>query len=230
MEKRISSSSEECVDISGKMLGLISDPEVDFPGVPHLQDHPADPEPSTSDGRSRGRAITSRERSFHESLQQRSHISRREMYEWESRYKTVEKAEKLIIESEHDRAHLYPSSGNVKNNFELTAQADQDYLVVGAHIEEGTRLKIERGKYIDFGNCFQGTKSSPMTTADWNWYWMPVSEVVTINSFSRWEQAFCIYSNIYMPKMSKSCHGAHPIQPCHPLNCKHLYLGQCVCI
>ena len=122
----------------------------------------------------------------------------------DARVLAAEKAERQIIEAEADKAHLYPTTGK---SFEFTAQADQEYLVVGAHVKDSTREKIERGEYVDFGKLLprdrvltEDDSRLELIVRDGKTYWVLVTETVTINGFSRWEQAFRIYSNIYTQK------------------------------
>ena len=126
-------------------------------------------------------------------------------YKQDNRIQVTEKAERLIIETEADKAHLYPMTGN--NHFQFTAQANQEYLIMGAHIKELTLTKIEKGEYVDFGKLLPRDKvlseedsRLKLIVRDGKTFWVPVSEMVVINGFSRWEQAFRIYSNIYTHK------------------------------
>ena len=92
--------------------------------------------------------------------------------------------------------------GNIP--FELIAQADYDYLVIGGHVDETMQQKIVKGEYIDFGKLIPRDRimaeedgRMELVVRNGKTFWTPVCETVTINSFNRWEQAFRIYSNIY---------------------------------
>ena len=118
-----------------------------------------------------------------------------------------EKAAKYLIDAKNAKARIYPKTGNANQseNFKTTAMMDEDYLVIGAHIDESMQQKIVRGEYIDFGKLLPRDKiiSSEednrleLVIRNGKTIWLPVSESVTINNFSKWEQAFRIYSNMY---------------------------------
>ena len=86
------------------------------------------------------------------------------------------------------------------------AVVDEEYLVVGGHIDQALQEKIARMEYIDFSRLIP--RDSVTGKVDDNWmelinrggatFFAPVSdrEGTVINGFPRWEQAFRIYSNI----------------------------------
>ena len=91
-----------------------------------------------------------------------------------------------------------------ENNFHFIAQMDQDYLVVGPHIDEATQEKIGMGAYIDFGKLLpkhhiiaEEENKLELVIKTGKTFWSPVSESVVINNFHKWEQAFQVFSNIY---------------------------------
>ena len=90
-----------------------------------------------------------------------------------------------------------------------SAWADEDFLVVGGHVDEITRRKIFCSEYIDFGRLLAHDRvvaeedhRLEMIQRDGHVYWVPASDKESngINSFGRWEQAFRIYSNIFTQK------------------------------
>ena len=89
------------------------------------------------------------------------------------------------------------------NNFQFVAQMDQDYLVIGAHIDEATQDKIGKGLYVNFGKLLPKDRiltdenKLELVIKDGKTFWTPVSETIAINNFQKWEQAFRIFSNIY---------------------------------
>ena len=120
--------------------------------------------------------------------------------------------EKMVIKAENTKAQFFPNPGrsaeliNV-NPQQLTAMMDKDYLVVGGHIDEGMETKIVNGGYVDFGKLLPCNKiiveednRLELVIKNGKTFWLPVSELVSINNFSRWEQAFRIYSNVYTRK------------------------------
>ena len=120
-----------------------------------------------------------------------------------------EKADQVIRDVEAAKAKIFPSPGNTPmqplNNHQLIAQIDEDYLMVGNHIDDLTRAKIVKGEYIDFSKLLPKDKilveedgRIVLVVRNGRTYWVPVSESINIDGFPRWEQAFRIYSNIYM--------------------------------
>ena len=133
---------------------------------------------------------------------------------------TEEKAEKLIKAAELAKARMFSPKGerlcqinfsqlDKTNNqvgipFDLVARFDQEYLVIGGHVDESMQQKIAQGEYVDFSKLIPRDKilteednRLELVIRNGKTFWTPVSESVTINCFSRWEQAFRIYSNIY---------------------------------
>ena len=126
-----------------------------------------------------------------------------------------EKAANTIRKAELAKVKMFPPTG--ENNcyctrfptesnipFELVAKVDQDYLVIGGHIDESTQLKIIIGKYIDFSKLIPRDKilveeenRLELVVKNGRTFWSQVNETVSINCFSRWEQAFRIYLNVY---------------------------------
>ena len=81
---------------------------------------------------------------------------------------------------------------------------DEDYLVVGAHIDELTKAKIVKGEYVDFSKLLPRDRIATeedgrmeLIIKNGKTYWTPVTETVSINGFSKWEKAFRVFSNIY---------------------------------
>ena len=83
---------------------------------------------------------------------------------------------------------------------------DEQYSIVDAHIDENMRLRIENGEYIDFARLLPRNRAilansneMVMIMKDGRTVWQPANErdLVTINSFTRWEQAFRVFSNVF---------------------------------
>ena len=92
----------------------------------------------------------------------------------------------------------------VNQQYQFIAQMDEDYLVIGGHIDEVIQKKIENGEYIDFGRLLpkdiiitEEVGRMELVVKNGKTFWVPVTESVVINNFSKWEQAFRIYSNLY---------------------------------
>ena len=116
-------------------------------------------------------------------------------------------AEQAIKEVEKSKARIYDVQG--RSNVDITyhsALLDEDHLLVGNYVDEGTRTKIGNGEYIDFAKLMpkdrigaEDEHRMEMVNKGGFSYWVPVSdhENVAINSYARWEQAFRVFSNIY---------------------------------
>ena len=91
-----------------------------------------------------------------------------------------------------------------------TALYDEDYLTIGGHIDEVTQRKILDNQYVDFARLLpkdrlaveEDTRMEMVNKGGLS-YWVPVSyreNVGTITNFTKWEQAFRVFSNIYTSK------------------------------
>ena len=87
---------------------------------------------------------------------------------------------------------------------DIIAQADREYEVVGYHIDEITQNKIVKGEYVDFSKLLprdhilnEEDGRMELIVHNGKTFWSPVAEPVTINGFSKWEQAFRVFLNIY---------------------------------
>ena len=119
-----------------------------------------------------------------------------------------EKAAQRVINEENSKARVFPNAGRddgeLVNQTYTTAMMDEEYMVIGGHIDENTRNKIINGDYIDFGKLLPKDRllvedegKLELVIRNGKTFWVPVSEAITINGFSRWEQAFRIFANIY---------------------------------
>ena len=120
----------------------------------------------------------------------------------------------MVREAEHSRARIYDVQGKTmmdKHSYDSARHylpiPDEDYLMVGNHIENSIKRKIIDGEYVDFARLMpkdrimlEEDNRMEMVNKGGLSYWIPVAEkeVTTINSFYRWEQAFRVFSNIYM--------------------------------
>ena len=188
VEKRISSSSDKCVDISDENLNLdffidgaasesflAKQTQKDFS---HLAEQ--EPEPGTSGYQSASAQPTA-----------------------------AQKARQTILEGEAAKAKIFPNppgkTQEFSNDFRFIAQMDQDYLVIGAHVDDAMKSKIIKGEYVDFGKLLPKDRIQAaeedgkveLVIRNGKTFWMPVSDSVAINGFAKWEQAFRIFSNIY---------------------------------
>ena len=84
---------------------------------------------------------------------------------------------------------------------------DEDYLIVAAHIDETLERRVRAGEYIDFAHLLprdrvQMEQDHRVELINQNGHLScaPVvdSQLGSISSVARWEQAFRVFSNIYM--------------------------------
>ena len=83
---------------------------------------------------------------------------------------------------------IMPTNPGRDDNFEFIAKIDEDYLVVGGHVDQVTQNKIIRGEYMDFGKLLPRDKivaeedgRLELVVRNGKTFWMPVSETVAIN-------------------------------------------------
>ena len=84
---------------------------------------------------------------------------------------------------------------------------DESYMVVGTHVDETLKRKIINHEYVDFARLLSRDRVSreednqmELVSRGGTTYFVPVSDRElngSISNFSRWEQAFRAFSNIY---------------------------------
>ena len=81
---------------------------------------------------------------------------------------------------------------------------DEHYMLIGMNIDSNLRDKIKRGEYIDFVRLLPRDKMSSedhkleLIHKDGQTFFVPAEKgSQIISSFHKWEQTFCVYSNIY---------------------------------
>ena len=134
-----------------------------------------------------------------------------------------EKANKVIRDAEAGKACIYEVPGNEfldfqhlpAPNYDLdfncdylhSAMVEESYQLVASHLDEVIQANIVKGDYIDFGKLVP--KDRVLTADDSRYkmivregktFWVPASsnESTEITSYHRWEQAFRVYSDVYM--------------------------------
>ena len=118
-----------------------------------------------------------------------------------------EKSDKIIRDAEASKARILPATGNDIPSFlhhTHSVLTDENFLVVGSHMDSGTVDKIQRGEYIDFGRLIpkdriiaHDEQCLEMVIREGRMYYVPANEGTTISGFPKWEQAFRVFSNIY---------------------------------
>ena len=90
------------------------------------------------------------------------------------------------------------------NEYVHSAMVDENFLLVAAHVDEGTRKKITEGGYVDFAKLIPRDKvleeedgQMQIVVKDGQTYFVPIQESTAIKSYAKWEQAFRVFSDIY---------------------------------
>ena len=86
-------------------------------------------------------------------------------------------------------------------------EVDQDFLVVGNHVDKQIRNRIENGEFMDFSRLLprdrlvvEEDNRLEIVNRNGRTYFIPAVDndsIGAITNFSRWEQAFRVFSNIY---------------------------------
>ena len=107
-------------------------------------------------------------------------------------------ADDVIRDVEASRARIHSSLGNFTTSQMFhSAIVDENYIVVGAHIDLSTREKIKNSKYVDFAKLLPRDKSPDdhrleLVNKGGQTYFVPVTDrnVQGITGLGKWEQAF----------------------------------------
>ena len=111
---------------------------------------------------------------------------------------------------------------------------DENYMVIGAHVDSVLQQKIIAMEYIDFARLIPKDKISrtkdhrfELVVRGGSTFFAPVSdrESTTINSFSKWEQAYQIYLNILTRAYPGKSSELIQYKPHHLHGLISLYLG-----
>ena len=107
----------------------------------------------------------------------------------------------------------YTDNTNKTNKEKLAHSVfvDEEYSIVGEHIDSNLRDRIVAGEYIDFARLLprdrlafqEDGQRMEMINKNGMSFWLPIrdrSEGARITNFQRWEQAFRMYSKIYTEK------------------------------
>ena len=124
-----------------------------------------------------------------------------------------EVAERIIREAELSKALVYDTPGkddkkllplNMISDYVQDAIADEHYKIIGVHIDQTTKTKILNNEYVDFTKLLPRDRVSQeedgrvqMIFKNGIPFYIPVNDYQQISSFSRWEQAFRVFSAIY---------------------------------
>ena len=102
-----------------------------------------------------------------------------------------------------------PNHHNVPLTFcrQQAAVVDENYIMVGSHVDENLHNKIVQHEYVDFTRLLPRDRLTceddhrmELVSRGRSTFFVPVSDREvsgTINSFFHWEQAFRVFSNVY---------------------------------
>ena len=124
-----------------------------------------------------------------------------------------EPSDRIIRQAEASKVKLFATKGNTNLlNWNQTdaavssANIDENYLIIGAHIEQGLQQKIINNEYVDFAKLIPKGRLGKeedhrleIISRGGSTYFVPVSDRdnSVIGNFAKWEQAFRVFSNIY---------------------------------
>ena len=122
-----------------------------------------------------------------------------------------ERADRVIRDAESARACINVTPGKSDNMFNneyiQSFMMDDEYMLVGAHVDEATYSKIIEGIYVDFGKLIPRDRIAveedqrlEMVIRGGKTYWVPPNETSTISNIVKCEQAFRMFLNIYTKK------------------------------
>ena len=153
----------------------------------------------------------------------------------------AERADEVVQEVEARRARIFDLPGkqskqsethelinkyslNDKGDFVHSAMVDESYMLVAAHLEENLQKKIVRGEYVDFSRLLprdrmldEEEETMQMIVKDRQTFWRTTKnwgDPLTVNNVHRWEQAFRVYSDVYLR--------AHPARASELIQYNHI--------
>ena len=137
------------------------------------------------------------------------------------------RSNKIIRDAEGGKAKMYELPGEFRNflafeqqpqfnedlgldfkkEFVHSSMVDESYQLVGSHLDQNMQDRIIQGEYVDFSRLIPKDRiltaddnRYEMVVKDGKTYWVPAGnqEGTSISNFNRWEQAFRVYSDVYM--------------------------------
>ena len=143
-----------------------------------------------------------------------------------------EKVEQLVRAAERAKARVLDVPGRDKINhgegklgghLVHSVLVDEEYSAIASHIDEGLKRKIIAGEYIDFvkllprdriieeeDQCLKMVNRGSLS------YWVPVGDKsLSISSVHRWDQAFRVFTKIYLEGSNNQGRAAELIQYSH---------------
>ena len=115
-----------------------------------------------------------------------------------------EKVNDFIRDAEKSKARVFATPGKDENFNHRATFVDENFIAVGAYLEDTLVSKIKRGDYVDFSKLIpkdrilsEEDQRPEMVIRGGRTFYVPVNDSPSITSFQMWEQAFRVYANIY---------------------------------
>ena len=119
----------------------------------------------------------------------------------------------MIQQAEAAKAKIFDVTGKVtkdqmneNRNLLHSVVVDEEYAVLGVHIDEMLKRKIVAGKYIEFSRLIpkdqvmlESDNRLEIVTRNGQTFFQPIAERegIGISNIFRWDQVFRVYCNIY---------------------------------
>ena len=130
------------------------------------------------------------------------------------------RAQQMIQQAEASRARIFKAQGELSdkvdsNRFECklnselvhSVMVDENYLMVGSHVDDNTKLKIITRQYVELEKLLvrdilveNEDQRMQIVNRGNQTFWVPIKEIQHIHNFGKWEQAFRVFTNIYVKK------------------------------
>ena len=127
----------------------------------------------------------------------------------------------MIRQAEASKIQMTATSGNHQFQFpnfvtetrfngvtanQHSSMVDENYIMIGSHIDLSLSDKIKRGEYVDFARLLPRDRmvsdenKLELVHKGGQTFFVPASECGggSISNFYKWEQVFCVFSNIYL--------------------------------
>ena len=132
-------------------------------------------------------------------------------------FEAERRADEVIRQAEQSKAKIYDVPGRLQGmmgvseeQFAHSVFVDADCMMVGSHLEEITRRKIEACQFVDFGKLLPRDRVEAaedhrmiLVNHEGEQYYEPYSDrrnLNSINNYQKWEMAFRVFSDVFTRK------------------------------
>ena len=217
--KRISTSSEECINTSDELEHdnelLVEHVEMVEKGLSGLNN-----EKGNDDHRDFQNFLDDQLREYRKGIEQqgntsarRSHVVREEdnqQAQGQQAAVPVPDFAEIELKADHEIQQAKAAKArmnDITGKFAHSMFVDEDYSMMVGHIDGSLRMKILNSEYIDFVKLLPKDKIASddeirmeLVNKNGMSYWVSADKEGSISSFQKWEQAFKIFSRIYTEK------------------------------